>query len=398
MKTTQLRTDDVPPAPSTALPQPSGVRRALSFLLRAFLFLLLVLFIALGITFWLLGTNSGFAKLTTLANDKIAGLSIENASGNLRQGVNARQLDFSNESLHVQLSELDTRWSLECLLQGKFCLDHVLIDSIDIDTFATDETLPESVRTEAIILPNIKLPLDVDVHDVQIGTVRLQPSEDAAPQTIENIQLSAQASGSVVTIDTLALSYQNINADLQGSMELQDEYPLELLLRISSEDILPDSIVEGEGAQALLIVGRLSNSLQNLDIAASSSGIADIDVTATVQPLQPELPASLSINSDTLGWPLISQSQVRARDIQINARGDINDYEFTIASDLSGEQIPATQLTVDGSANTQGVTLPDVTMNTLGGFAYASANVKFGDTLNWDRSQPAARCAVSDGL
>jgi len=62
----------------------------------------------------------------------------------------------------------------------------------------------------------------------------------------------------------------------------------------------------------------------------------------------------------------------------------MNDYALTIATQVTGDQIPDTQLSIEGIANTQRVTLPDITINTLGGTAEASASVSFADTIEWN--------------
>ena len=367
-------------------PARSWLSRFGSFALRTLLLFVLLFVIIVAVVCWLTGTDAGFARLSKLANERVPGLSIDSATGNLVRGVNADSIDYVNDKLHITASGLNTRWTASCLLARKFCLDEVQIDTLDIKTFATDSA--PSTRTSEFELPEIKLPADIDITDVTIGSVRFQAPGDVPVQTLDDIRLSASVENSAVAIDTLSVSYQSsddqsIHARLQGNVELRGDYPLDMMLQVTSDDVLPDTLPEGAGKQALSIESHLSNSLTDLDIKSDISGVVQLTLAANIQPFEPSLPATLKMTADELGWPVQSRSQVLGSNIVIDVSGDMNDYSFSIATALSGEQVPDTQLRLAGMANFKRLMLQDININTLGGTARGEAQLALNEPMQW---------------
>ena len=372
-------------------PSRTWLSRVSSFTWKTLLVLVLLLLIVIAVVCWLTGTDSGFARLSKLANDHVPGLSIDSATGNLVRGVNARSIDYVNDNLHLTASGLNTRWTASCLLANKFCLDELQIDTLEIETYATATDPSASTRTSAIELPEISLPVAVDVTQATIGSLRFQGAGEVPVQILDDIRLSASADNSSVEIDTLSVIYnglneQTINARLQGKVELSGPYPLDMLLQVNSDDVLPDTLPEGSGKQALIIESQLSNSVTDLDISSHISGVVQLAVQANVQPLEPSLPATLKITADELGWPVQSRAQVLAREISIDASGDMNDYSFSIATGLSGEQLPDTQLALAGTANLERLKLQDITIDTLNGTASGEAQLSLSEPMQWTTS------------
>ena len=389
-------------------PSRSWLSRVRSFTLKTVLVLVLLFMLVVALVCWLTGTDSGFARLSKLANDHVPGLSIDSATGNLVRGVNARSIDYVNDNLHITASGLNTRWTANCLLANKFCLDELQIDTLEIETYATATDPSASTRTSAIELPEISLPVAVDVTQATIGSLRFKGAGEVPVQILDDIRLSASIDNSLVEIDTLSVVYhglneQTINARLQGKVELSGPYPLDMLLQVNSDDVLPDTLPEGSGEQALFIESQLSNSVTDLDISSQLSGVVQLAVQANVQPLEPSLPATLKITADELGWPVQSRAQVLAKEISIEASGDMNDYSFSIATGLSGEQLPDTQLALAGTANLERLKLQDITIDTLNGTAAGEAQLSLIEPMQWttrwsiDNIDPSLQVPDLDG-
>ncbi len=363
-------------------------KRSWPWRLGRFAFWLLVILFALtlvvvGLLTWLAGTDAGFSRVTELANEHVPGLSISESSGNLRDGLQAKSIRFSNEAMDVQISQLQSDWRLGCLFEKKFCLDNIHIETLAFSSFATEEKPAQAARENAIALPEIVLPIDVDISNITIETLRFQPPDEAPAQTIEDVRLSVRVSQSTILLDEVALQYQQFSTQLTGKIDLQGDYPLDLSLAVSADDVLPDSVPEGDGNQPLRVEASFTQSLANLAIDTQISGLAQVNITATVQPLEPALPADIVIVSDALGWPISSRSQILAQNTRIAASGDIKDYTFSIESQLSGEQVPDTGITINGLANPERITVPGINMDTLGGSANGNALVSLDQPMVW---------------
>ncbi|MFK7857879.1 MAG: translocation/assembly module TamB domain-containing protein [Granulosicoccus sp.] len=366
-----------------ARPRRSWAKRITRALLWTVLILFLLMLLILGAVYWLAGTDSGFARVSSLANEHVAGLSIDAPTGNLRDGISAESVSFTNESIDIKATSLSSGWQLGCLTRKRFCLDDLHIEALDIATKTEEAVEPAEPRTGAIELPDIALPIDISISDITIGTVRFQAPGDAPLQIINDIQLSASTDASKVTIANVSLAYQQFTTGLAGTVDLHDEYPVNLILDVNADDVLPDTVPEGNGAQALQVDVQLSGSLANLVIDTTISGVADVTLNATVQPLELNLPATLSIASDSLGWPITSKTQVLASGTRIKVSGDMDDYAFSLNTNITGEQVPETGIRISGVANTERVTLPDIDIKTLGGSAEGTALVSLAEPMVW---------------
>ena len=359
------------------------MKKLFKWLGRSILVLLLLIVVILAVVAYLLGTDSGFSTVTSQVSKRIEGLALGNIDGNLAKGLVSDEVSFSNEAMAIQARGLDSQWRLSCLGHGEFCLDKIIIDELTVNTFAT-EAEPKEDTTAALQLPDIKLPIDLTVDEVLIRTLNFQAPGDVPVQVLENIRLSANTRGSELTVDTLGLSYQDYDADLNGTVTLEGDYPLGLALTLDAADLIPDELPEGEGPQAARLVLQLGNSLRQLDIDTTVSGIVDASLTGTVQPLEKNLPASLKLVSDKLGWPIESNTQVQARNVSIGIDGTLDDYQLSLNADVDGEQLPTTNVALSGVANTERLSLPGIDIRTLGGTAKARATVSWKDVLQWD--------------
>ena len=180
-------------------PRRSWLGRTARFVLWTLLVLFILILIVLGILYWIAGTDSGFARVTAIASERVPGLSIDGASGNLRHGITAESVTYANDTIDIKAAGLESGWRLGCLMQRKFCLDDLHIDALDVTTFATDEVDETPPRTEAIALPDIELPIDIALSDITIDTVRFQAPGDVPVQIVNDIHISAQTSDSQLT-------------------------------------------------------------------------------------------------------------------------------------------------------------------------------------------------------
>ncbi len=359
------------------------MKRLFKWFGRSILALLVLVLFVVGAVAFLLGTDTGFNTVTTQLSKRIDGLQLGNIDGNLVKGLVSDEVDFSNEAIAINARGLDSEWRLSCLGHREFCLDRIIIDELTVETFAT-ETAPKEDSTGPIQLPDIKLPIDITADEVLIRKLNFQAPGDAPVQILENIRLSARTQGSELTVDELSLAYQDYDARVDGTVTLEGDYPLDLAVTLNAADLIPEELPEGKGAQPATVVMQLGNSLRQLDIDTTVSGVVEASLSGKVQPLEKNLPASLTLVSDKLGWPIQSNTQVQASNVSIGVDGTLDDYQLKLNADVDGEQVPATKIALSGVANTERLSLPGIDIRTLGGTAKASANVSWKDLLQWD--------------
>ena len=347
------------------------------------LVLLLLILLVAGAIYFLAGTDKGFSLTTKELTKRVPGLTLTQAGGNLVNGVQAEGVNFENDTIKLQADGISSQWRLSCLTDKEFCLDTLVIDSVNVETFASEEPKP----TEAsgpIELPDITLPIGVNLQDILVRRLSLKLPGDAPPIVVNDITLSAKASDNTLTLSTLSAVYDTYSASVIGDITLSDDYPLDVKIALDALDILPEELPDGAGEQAAQVDIHLTQSLKDLQLNVDVSGSINATVTGSVQPLNEKLPANITVSSPTLGWPLLSQTQVAATNTIISVDGTLDDYEITLLTRVDGEQVPATTLQLSGVANTERAKLPAISIDTLDGTALGQAEASWVDGINWN--------------
>ncbi|HAO76874.1 MAG TPA: hypothetical protein DCW62_18030, partial [Pseudomonas sp.] len=128
--------------------------------------LLLLVMIGLGT---LLGTTSGSRWLLA----QVPGLNVEAFEGRLGQRWQAERLVWTQGEDRVEVQQPRLAWSPACLLKRTLCLEELVTGDIEL-SFAPSEPDPNA---EPFSLPELKLPLALQVERIEIGRLTLNESE-----------------------------------------------------------------------------------------------------------------------------------------------------------------------------------------------------------------------------
>lgn len=255
-------------------------------LVKSLLWLLLILLLVLtAASSWLLGTANGARWMFS----QVPGLEVSDFQGRLAGEWHARRLAYESGDLSVTVEGPHFAWHPGCLLRLDVCLDRLHTGAIDLQLPEGEESGDEeSVEGKgAIELPSIELPVRVLIADLELGAVTLND----AP-LITGLNLSARAGRKEVEIHTLQVRREGLQANLEGTVALQGDWPLAMTL--DTEMVLPDE------RPPLSASARLQGSVADLQISAVLSSPWQADMEATLAPLNPELPATLTLNADSL--------------------------------------------------------------------------------------------------
>jgi len=347
---------------------------------------LLVLLLLAIVTLWVLaGTEKGFKFSAKQAADQVAGLEVTDVSGNLRTGFRTAVLSYESPVIKLEARGIDTAWRMRCLLQREFCLDHAIVDELNITSLATT-TSAESDGGD-IVLPSIVLPINVIAKNISIKRLRFQPPGDVPAHIIDNVHLQARSDGSQVTLTDISAEYQNYRVKVSGTTTLEGDYPLNLAVQLNAHNILPEvngaKSGNGTATDDLSVSIQLGNNLRQLDIDTTFSGALNASLSGQAEPLQKSLPLSLTLSAPAIGWPLDTHAQLSATNLKININGTLADYQLTLFTHISGEQIPASSVSLTGLVNTERLSLPDIGVGTLGGTIDGSVSVSWANGLSW---------------
>jgi translocation and assembly module TamB len=305
------------------------MRRALKWLAAGLLSLALLLGAAvLG----LLGTQGGSRWLLA----QVPGLTVENFSGRLGAAWQADALRWQQDELHVELHQVDFAWSPACLLRLSLCLDRLHLRQVVLNLPASGEASGEPLR-----LPQLRLPLRLQLGDIQLGELRL----DGQAQFSE-LSLIAAWNEQGVTLQRLSLRRDELSLELSGELTPQGDWPLAVSGRLQ----LPE--VDGKPWQlALQVGGELQRSLT---LQADSTGYLEARLVGEVQALAEHLPAELRLSSGDFAPSSALPPTLRLQQLELRATGDLaSGYRIDGDASLPAAQAPIA-VRLRGRVETQG--------------------------------------------
>ena len=176
--------------------------KILGWSLVALLALLLLVGAVIGT---LLGTTGGSRWLLAQA----PGVQVDGFQGRLGGRWQAEQLRWSqaDDSVVVKQPRLD--WSAACLLRMTLCIDELAAESIELVFPPGTEEAP----SEPFSLPDLQLPLELQVLQVDLGPLRLNGEE-----LLQSLQLRADWRRAGLDIRQLRASRADMKLSLAGRL------------------------------------------------------------------------------------------------------------------------------------------------------------------------------------
>ncbi|PSF06205.1 translocation/assembly module TamB [Marinobacter fuscus] len=214
--------------------------------------------------------------------DRIPGLQTESAEGSLLGQWQAETVVWQGYGVGVQVQSAEVDWSPTCLFELKLCLETLQIGQLDVVLQPSGEPADEMPR-KAIELPAINLPLALNVANVQVGRFTLNDS-----LVWSRAELVSRVSGATLDLDKLLYQRDDVLLQAGGRVEMRGDWPVTLDLMAQ----LPPP--QGDEWKISLGVG---GSVRHLRLSGQSSGYLAAEFEGEVEPLEPELPLSLRLNS-----------------------------------------------------------------------------------------------------
>ncbi|MGP9632478.1 autotransporter assembly complex protein TamB [Halomonas sp. AOP43-A1-21] len=205
---------------------------------------------------------------------------------------------------------------------------------------------------EPITLPEIVLPVDVEVSDLTVTDVNF---EGAFEYSIERLQLAGSTQESQVAIDTFEVVTDDVQATLVGNANLTGNYPLEA--QLNAELFLPELFPALSGETLVL---DLSGPLNNLQAELNAAGVVAASLNAQIDALAPDLPFQVRLQSERLQWPLTEEPQTEGENtnepyvveaVDLTVAGSLEAYRAEVSLQAQGPQLPPTQITLNGDGD-----------------------------------------------
>ncbi|MGE4404222.1 translocation/assembly module TamB domain-containing protein [Pseudomonas sp.] len=294
---------------------------------------LLLLIVTVGA---LLGTTGGSRWLLA----QVPGLSVEAFEGTLGRRWQAERLLWEQGDNRVEIERPRLAWSPACLLKRTLCIDELLAGDIEL-VFPPAEPEPDA---EPFSLPDIDLPLALQVGRVEIGRLRLNDAEQ-----LLSLDLQADWRAAGLDIQRLALRRADLDLQMQGRLQPRGAWPLALRGQAALRS--PDK-------QAWALMIDLDGDLrEQVRLAVQSQGYLDGSLDGQLRPLDPQLPATLKLRADgfkaTPGLP----DTLRLDELELAASGNLEAGYRLLGSGLLPGEGGNVRLALEGLLEASGARL-----------------------------------------
>ncbi|CRM52409.1 Autotransporter assembly factor TamB [Pseudomonas sp. 24 E 1] len=326
---------------------------------RAGLAVVAILAVLLLALWALLGTQAG----SRWALARVPGLSVENFQGHLGGQWSADHLLWQQDSSRVELQAPTVDWSPACLLRMTVCINRLDVDQVSLQfPPGTEES------SGPIQLPDLKLPVAIQLGDVRVGRLLFNGSEE-----LKGLQLAAHWTAAGLQIDSVHLQRDDLVLDLAGLLQPTGDWPLTATGNVS----LPYAPGGAPWAVALKIDGDL---LKTLKLDADSSGYLPAKLTGELQPLAENLPAQLHITADGFKPSADLPDTLQLNKLDLTAKGDLKrGYQLLGKAVLPAEKGPVDVL-LQGRVDAKGAQIAGLDLN-----AGDKQSLKLTAQLDWQQ-------------
>ncbi|MHC8295112.1 translocation/assembly module TamB domain-containing protein [Pseudomonas sp. LB3P58] len=336
------------------------MNRGLKITLLAILALLMLVVLAVATV---LGTATG----SRWALGFVPGLTVENFQGRLGGQWSADHVLWQQDSSRVELNKVIFAWSPLCLTRMTLCIEQLKADQVSLQ-------FPPSTEEESsgpISLPDLKLPLAIELGDVQVGSLMFNGSEE-----LKGLQLAAHWTANGLQIDSVHLQRDDLSLNLSGLLQPSGNWPLKAEGKLT----LP-APGTGPWTLALKVDGDL---LKTLNLKADSSGYLDGQLTGELQPLVENLPAKVRITADGFKPGADLPDTLQLNQLELTGDGDLKSgYQLLGKATLPAELGPVALL-LQGKVDANGAQIAGLDLT-----ANDKQSLKLTGNLDWSKGLSA---------
>lgn len=243
---------------------------------------------------------------------------------------------------------------------------------------------------ERLELPEISLPVDVQIPEFTVNDFRL---EGATEYRVDRLQLGLLSEGNRIELTELTVLTPDAQAELTANAILSGSYPLDARLSVELflSEISPELFSE-QGNETLVL--ELSGTLEELMVQLEASGAVNASLNGEVDALSPTLPFQLQVQSEQVQWPLVTDADTRpegsnadgdniaaeafvVNDLDLQLTGSLDDYRSQLALVVEGPGLPSTRVGVTGEGDFEHFTWQPLTL------AVGDSTLQSEGSINW---------------
>ncbi|ALG67605.1 hypothetical protein AL038_07685 [Beggiatoa leptomitoformis] len=348
------------------------------WLKRLLLVLLIGLILVLLMAGWGAGTETGSHWMIRLVQHWIPGeLTIQQIDGSLLNRLVLKNVHYQQESAIVDAETLVFAWQPTDLFDLNVHVQQIMAENVNVIIPPSTTTSPPS--KDPFTLPEIRLPVGITIDDVQLKNFTLQTGDKSTPftLTLEQAQLGATIKEqiSLLNLSMTGVQTQGIHAGLQAKGHYGLTRPHAVLLDLQWTAQLPQ-IGEINGQ------GKIDGDINKLSLTHHVSEPIALQLNANVTELFNKLGWQADIQWQDIFYPLDNSPKlIRSQAGKITSNGNLEAYQLTIQTALSGKDVPATALQLNANGDLHSLTLEKLRLALLEGVIQAQGKIDWQTLL-----------------
>lgn len=314
--------------------------------------------------------------------------------------IYVNRIELTDIDLNIIGNNIDWRtFNSQVEMVGKtLTVSATLLEQLNVELATTDSSTvnkePQSVDkvSKDIILPNILIPLEINLEKFDLRQFRLKGE---SPLLVNHLGLSAHANEYDLSVAQLSLDLPELNLEAKADIELRDDYPLEL----EANARLKQTELKGQKL-ALKAMG----SVAKLDLDAQFNGVIEAILNGEVEPLKAKRPFDFKLSNGAMQWPLTGDADYSIDISHISAEGSLDGYQVDAISVIEGETIPHVEFKLSGKGDLTQIDLESIHLNTLGGEIAGQVMANWQAPINWQANldlkniQPGLEWQQAEGI
>lgn len=338
--------------------------------------LLVILIMLVGTVLWLATTESGTRWLVSMAEYWAPGeLQVEKVEGQLSKRLHLTGIHYQLGELATNVDDFLLVWDSSQLLTStpKVHIQTLHVDGVKVQL---PPAAPTQTSTEPFVMPDIALPVQVFVDDVQVSRVSIEPA-GATPIEIDRLTLKAHWTDKLY-LDQLSAATPLFNAQAEAKGQAQLVTPHQVQLDLNWSAVLPQvGQVAGNG--------KLQGGLDKLLLTHTISEPFNLNLHATAENLLSKPQWDAQLDWQQVYYPLDGQARmVELKAGQVRSQGSLDGYDLYLQTDIDGANVPAGHWQLDAQGDLQHLILNKLHATTLQGVVSAQGNVVWQPALNAD--------------
>lgn len=294
--------------------------------------LVLSLLLLVGAAWVLLGTQPGVNWLLQTGKALVPGeLEVQQVEGHLLGRLRLSRVKYENPDMLLSLDELILSWNPRELWQRVLHINELSTEQIQFEWRKPPDDTPPAA--EPVVLSDIKLPLEIRLDQASVKHAKILSGAEAAPVIIDELNLSADWTGSGLTLSTLELVMPEASLQGKGKLNPVNDYPLELTTDIS---------LTMEGAPSFKTSGSIAGDLQRLEIKQELTGDVVAHISADLENVLEELNWNLRLNLAQLPADFMPADVPANLLLDLTAKGDLAQGQVDLQAHLPAGEKPAT--------------------------------------------------------